>query len=103
MRRSVLLSALVSALTILAVSAPRSLAALSDCGQPTSTGTGPKTGDALATLKEAVGTTSPCAEDPCVCDVNGDGSISTSDALRILRVAVSQPVTSAKKKPRYTG
>jgi hypothetical protein len=68
------------------------LGALGDCGQPQSTGTGPKTSDALAALRSAVGSPSACDEEPCVCDVNANGSIQTSDALGILRVAVGQVV-----------
>jgi hypothetical protein len=46
--------------------------------------------DALFALKAAVGSES-CAL--CVCDVDNSGSISASDALRILGFAVSQPIS----------
>ncbi len=51
--------------------------------------------DALATLKRAVGSASACDEKPCVCDVNSDGAVTSSDALRVLRVAVGQQVQLA--------
>jgi type II secretory pathway component GspD/PulD (secretin) len=82
----------VLALAVTISAAPASFAAAGDCGQPQSTGTGPKTADALATLKAAVGSPSACDVKPCICDVNGDGHITTSDALRVLRVAVGQSV-----------
>ncbi len=68
------------------------LAATGDCGQPGSSGSTASASDALATLKSAVGSPSPCDAKPCVCDVNGDGTTTSSDALRILRVAVGQQV-----------
>lgn len=71
------------------------LADKGDCGQPQSTGSGPKTADALAALKKAVGTASACDGEPCVCDVNGNGAISTTDALLILKTAVGQHVDLA--------
>jgi len=67
-------------------------AANGDCGQPQSIGSGPKTTDALAALRKAVGSPSACDAKPCICDVNGDGFVTTSDALRILRAAVGQAV-----------
>lgn len=77
----------------LLVTAPRGLlAATGDCGQPGSDGSMASASDALATLKRAVGSTSSCDAKPCVCDVNGDGAVTSSDALRILRVAVGQLV-----------
>ena len=46
--------------------------------------------DALATLQAAVGLLT-CQL--CVCDVNGSGSLSATDALTILQYAVGQPLT----------
>ena len=43
--------------------------------------------DALFVLKSAVGTN---ACNRCECDVNNDGSVTATDALRVLRVAVGQ-------------
>jgi len=61
------------------------------CGKPTnSTGDLPKASDALFTLRSAVGLFS-C--DLRVCDGDNSGVVTASDALRILRVAVGQPVT----------
>jgi uncharacterized repeat protein (TIGR03806 family) len=57
------------------------------CGDsvaPFDTGT-VTTADALGILRSAVSMTS-CAE--CVCDVNGDGHISATDALKVLRRSV---------------
>jgi len=50
-------------------------AATGDCGQPQSIGSSPKTADALATLNRAVGSASSCDADPCICDVNSDGTV----------------------------
>ena len=63
-------------------------AALGDCGQPASTGSSPVATDALVALRAAVGTAT-C--EPCVCDVDGSGATTASDAARILRVSVGQP------------
>lgn len=93
MNRSVLSVALVAALALLALVHGQSIAATGDCGQPQSTGAGPKTADALATLKTAVGSPSSCDAKPCVCDVNADAAVNTTDALRVLRVAVGQSLT----------
>lgn len=61
------------------------------CGKPTnSTGTNPKSSDALFTLKAAVGQAT-CSKR--VCDVDNSGKVLSSDALRILRKAVGQVVT----------
>jgi cysteine-rich repeat protein len=65
-------------------------AVLIPCGKPTnSSGTLPKSSDALYVLRAAV------AGLPChvrVCDADGTGLVKASDALRILRSAVGQPV-----------
>ncbi|HXC51619.1 MAG TPA: hypothetical protein VN634_12085 [Candidatus Limnocylindrales bacterium] len=61
------------------------------CGKPTnSTGELPKASDALFTLKVAVNSAT-CALS--VCDVNSSGSVTASDALIVLKKAVSSPVT----------
>jgi hypothetical protein len=46
--------------------------------------------DALIVLQVAVGSSTG---DPCICDVNDNGTIQSSDALFVLRKAVDQPVT----------
>lgn len=60
------------------------------CGKPTnSSGTLPKSSDALYALRAAV------AQVMCnlqVCDVDGSGKVLASDALRILRAAVGQTI-----------
>lgn len=67
------------------------LAAQGECGQPLTNG--PKTSDALAILKAAVGQTiQACINKPCICDVDGGGSIKTSDALLCLKKSVGQNV-----------
>ncbi|HYC57646.1 MAG TPA: thrombospondin type 3 repeat-containing protein [Candidatus Binatia bacterium] len=59
------------------------------CGQPLTDGLVPKASDALGVLRAAVGTID-CAA--CVCDVNGNGTITATDALATLRRAVGAPV-----------
>lgn len=78
----------------LLLSAPGlALAETGDCGQPTSTGVGPKASDAQTILKDAVGQVTDCDPKPCICDVNNSGSTNTTDALIALRKAVGQDVT----------
>jgi hypothetical protein len=61
------------------------------CGKPTnSSGVPPKTSDALFALKAAV-KSATC--DLALCDVNNSGTITTSDALIILKKAVGQSIT----------
>ncbi len=61
------------------------------CGKPTnSSGVLPKSSDALFVLKAAVGQIT-CS--PRVCSPDGNQSVVSSDALRVLRAAVEQPVT----------
>lgn len=63
------------------------------CGVPTTASSAsPKTSDALFVLKAAVAT-SNC--DVRVCDANGSGSVTSADALVILRIAVGQTVEPA--------
>jgi hypothetical protein len=59
------------------------------CGQPSTTGETPKSSDALAILRSAVGI-STC--DLCVCDVNESGTKTSGDALLTLRRSVGQNV-----------
>lgn len=68
-------------------------AAKGDCGQPTSTGISPKTSDALTILRESVGLATDCDSAACICDVNNNKSITTTDALLVLKKAVGQPVS----------
>jgi hypothetical protein len=61
------------------------------CGKPTnSSGEDPKTSDALFVLRTAVDQVT-CS--PRVCSPDGNQQILSSDALRVLRAAVGQPVT----------
>jgi hypothetical protein len=62
----------------------------SRCGFPVTDGSKPTSGDALRTLRVAVGI-GTCAL--CVCDVNSSGAVTTADALTILRAAVGTEVT----------
>jgi hypothetical protein len=55
------------------------------CGQPVSVGALPTVADALGIVRAAVGLAG-CSS--CVCDLNGDGSVRTSDALQALVAAV---------------
>jgi hypothetical protein len=55
------------------------------CGSPTGNPDGPLAGDALFVLRAAVGLVG-CAD--CLCDVDSNGRVATSDALRVLQAAV---------------
>jgi hypothetical protein len=55
--------------------------AASTCGQPASSGRRPTASDALFVLRTTVAL-ERC--DACVCDVDGDGTTTTSDALTLL-------------------
>jgi hypothetical protein len=58
------------------------------CGQPISTGAPPPgANDCLFMLRAAVGL-ADCL--PCLCDVDSNGRVAASDALRCLRAAVGQ-------------
>ena len=63
-------------------------AALGDCGQPQVGG--PVATDALEILATAVGVSDCGGFDPCVCDANGSGATTASDALLVLRKAVGE-------------
>jgi len=60
------------------------------CGQPVSTGATPTASDCLFILKSAVGST--ICDPECVCDTNGTGGVTASDALRCLSKAVGLDV-----------
>ncbi len=62
------------------------------CGRPHSIGPAPVTSDALAILRAAVGQSVPdCSgERFCICDVDCDGVITTTDALLMLYRAVGR-------------
>jgi alpha-tubulin suppressor-like RCC1 family protein len=62
------------------------------CGQPRSGDetSYPLASDALLILRAAVGAITDCNGDPCMCDVNSSGSVSSVDALATLRAAVEQ-------------
>jgi len=60
-------------------------ACVSSCAVPASQGESPTAVDALFMIRSAVGLVA-CA--PCVCDVDGSGTINVSDALRTLQRAV---------------
>jgi hypothetical protein len=82
----------MAALFLVIVSPFYAVAAEGACGQPQSAGTKPAASDALAVLKKAVGSVSSCDAKPCVCDVNGNGTVTASDALLTLKAAVGQAV-----------
>ena len=83
---------LAAALGVFAAAPPTAFADRGDCGQPTSSGPNPAGSDALTVLKSAVGLPTACDLKPCICDVDGDGSVTVKDALLLLRKAVGQPV-----------
>ncbi|HYB98885.1 MAG TPA: DUF4215 domain-containing protein [Candidatus Limnocylindrales bacterium] len=64
-------------------------AAFGDCSQPVTSGSQPTASDCLYILRTGVGL-ADC--ELCVCDTNGSFSISATDALVCLKVAVDQPV-----------
>jgi hypothetical protein len=66
------------------------LAAQGDCGQPVTTGANPAASDCLFILRVAVG--SETCSPTCICDTNGSGSVTASDALVCLSKAVGQDV-----------
>ncbi len=59
----------------------------SSCGDPTHDGA-VTASDALFTLNVAVGL-QVC--DPCICDIDGVGGVSATDALLGLRISIGQP------------
>ncbi len=65
-------------------------AVLTPCGRPTATSGVPKSSDAQYTLRAAVGQVTCSLR---VCDVDNTTKIVATDAQRILRLAVGQPVT----------
>lgn len=76
-------------MALLALTGSAAMAAKGDCAQPLSSGTGPNSSDCSFVLKASVGT---MACEPCVCDVNGNASLTSSDALLCLQRAVGQNV-----------
>ncbi len=66
------------------------------CGAPATRRSPPLASDALYALSAAVGS-KPCAN--CECDTDGNGTVLTSDAQRILRNAVGQPVALECPEP----
>lgn len=62
-------------------------AANGDCGQPLSNGDIPTASDALNTLQTAVQIADCNNFDECVCDVDGNGSVTATDALTLLQIA----------------
>ena len=71
-------------------------AAQCDCGQPQSSGTGPAASDCLNILKTAVGganCNAATCSDARICDTDGNGDTTASDALVCLKKAVGQSVT----------
>lgn len=84
-----MINAIALAVLLLFTGVP-AMAAQGDCGQPLSNGAQPSASDCLFILRAAVGvdTCSPV----CICDVNGAGGISATDALLCLNKAVGQAV-----------
>jgi hypothetical protein len=70
------------------VASHRTFGGQGDCSQPVSTAANPTAADCLFILRTAIGSEACTPE--CVCDPNGDGSITAPDALVCLRKAVGQ-------------
>lgn len=64
-------------------------AATGNCGQPVTGGASPSVTDCQFILKASVGIET-CASE-CVCDTNGNGVVTTGDALRCLQSVVGGP------------
>ncbi len=60
------------------------------CGQPVSDWYSPVASDALAGLRSAIGLRSACDNEPCLCDVDSSDSVTTADALAILKASAGQ-------------
>lgn len=75
----------VSSTTTMLLPTTTLIATGNSCGQPTSSGRRPTSGDALFVLRAAVGLVE-C--DVCLCDVDGSGRVASSDSLRVLQAAV---------------
>jgi len=81
-----------AAVAVIIIVAPSpALAALGDCGQPVTTGANPTASDCLFILRAAVGTAT--CEQACICDTNGAGGTTATDALLCLKKAVGQAVS----------
>ncbi len=87
-----ILALLLAATCVLFVSP--SAAVQGDCGVIATNGSKPLASDCLGILQHAVSKTGCAPFDPCVCDVDGSGSILASDALLCLNVAVGNPAFS---------
>ena len=87
-----LAAALTSAAIVCTLTASDAPAGSGDCAQPVSGGSNPLTSDCAYVLKAAV---KAAVCDLCVCDVNGDASETSADALVCLRKAIGQSVTLA--------
>lgn len=84
-RRPFIIASAAALSIMLASAQAQAGAAAARCAQPTSSGSSPTATDALFILNAAVGLTS-C--ELCVCDVDGSGAITASDALIALQIAV---------------
>jgi hypothetical protein len=83
-------AAVLCALVAMLAFPSASPAAKGDCGQPLSSGSVPTAVDCSSILRSALGISS-C--EICICDVNGNQSVNTTDALVCLKAAVGQGVT----------
>jgi hypothetical protein len=86
LRGAALAGALIAVLAFPAASP----AAQGDCGQPVTSGPVPTAVDCSSMLRSALGI-SQC--ELCICDVNGNQSVNTTDSLVCLKAAVGQGVT----------
>jgi hypothetical protein len=79
------------AVSVLTGYAAIAAADLGDCSQPVSTQATPAASDCLFILQVAI-SIQACTPEPCVCDPNGDGTTTASDALTCLNKAVGGSV-----------
>jgi hypothetical protein len=84
----------VALVTLLAMLAAAPAASAGTCGQPISSGGArPSVSDCLVILRRAVISTDPACDPFCICDVDGDHTITASDASRCLRASVGLPAS----------
>jgi Cys-rich repeat protein len=99
MRRTFGLYGMVAFLSLSIAGSPTlAVAGQGDCGQPVSVGLHVTAGDCLFILKAAIGT--EVCDPPCICNVDGSGSTSATDALLCLKIAVGQPGVALDCMPK---
>ena len=89
-----LVAALLVAVPLYLADRPAAFAALGDCSQPVTNGARPAASDCLFILQVAV-SVAVCLLPICICNPNGVGGSTASDALICLKHAVGQDVALA--------